>query len=235
LRASSLQFAYVLHSRRYGDSSLLVELLGRERGRVACIAKGALRARQPQTRLQPFQPLLVDLRGRGEVLTLTHAEPASAPRALAGRRLYCGIYLNELLLRLTARDDPSAPLFDDYAQAVAALAGQTPEEPVLRGFEVRLLGHLGLGLTLEQDAAGDPLVDTAHYVYDISEGPRPVGADVKDAVRGATLGALKRGAFSDERSLSEARALMRRVLNHYLEGRPLRSRELFRQTTEPDR
>jgi DNA repair protein RecO (recombination protein O) len=232
LPAASLQSAYVLHNRRYGDSSLLIELLCRERGRVACIAKGALRNQRLQPRLQPFRPLLAELRGRGEVLTLANAEPDGAPPALAGRRLYCGIYLNELLLRLTAREDPSPPLFDDYARALAALGRQAAEEPLLRGFEVQLLGHLGLGLSLERDAAGGPLVDAAHYVYAIGEGPRPVGADVKDAVRGATLLALRRGSFDDERSLKEARQLMRRILNHYLEGRPLRSRELFRQTTD---
>ncbi len=232
--AAKLEPAYVLHSRRYGDSSLLIELLCRERGRVACIAKGALRSQRSQPQLQPFQPLLIDLRGRGEVSTLSHVEPSGVPMALTGRRLYCAIYLNELLLRLTARDDPSPPLFDDYARAVAALGAQSPEEPVLRCFEVRLLAHLGLALSLERDAAGEPLVDAGHYVYAIDEGPRRVSGDAQDAVRGATLRALRHGSF-DERTLAEARHLMRRVLHHHLEGRPLRSRELFRQTSDRGR
>ena len=108
----TLQPAYVLHTRRYGDSSLIADLLTRDQGRLACVSKGALRARRPDTRLQSFQPLLVELRGRGEVLTLARAESGSAPLRIEGRKLYCGFYLNELILKLTARQDPSQALFD---------------------------------------------------------------------------------------------------------------------------
>jgi DNA repair protein RecO (recombination protein O) len=52
--------------------------------------------------------------------------------------------------------------------------------------------------------------------------------DDPEAVLGLTLQALDRGEFADGGTLREARRLMRRILNHRLEGRPLRSRELFR-------
>lgn len=226
--APILQPAYVLHTRRYGDSSLLVELLTRGQGRQAAIAKGALRARRPDAGIRPFQPLLVELRGRGEVLTVVRAESAGPPAALSGRALYCGLYLNELLLRLTARQDASTGLFDDYARALAGLAGPLPTEPVLRRFEVRLLGHLGLGLALDQDNLGQPIRPSASYTYTAESGAVPCSRGSADAVGGSTLLALRSGEFPDEECLAEARTLMRRILHHHLDGRPLRSRELFR-------
>lgn len=225
----ALEPSYVLHSRRYGDSSLLLDLLTRDGGRVACIARGALRARHPDTRLQPFQRVLAGLRGRGEVLTLVRAEPAGAPCPLHGRDLYCGLYLNELIIRLTPRQDPHAALFDDYAQAIAELAGDRGTEAVLRRFEVRLLGHLGLGLSLGVDDRGRPVNADSRYTYRVAEGPAVATGSETDAVAGATLLALRSGRFDNDSILREARLLMRRVIDHHLDGRPLRSRELFRR------
>ena len=45
---------------------------------------------------------------------------------------------------------------------------------------------------------------------------------------GATLLAMRSGDWVGEKALAEARRLMRSVLDHHLEGRPLRTRELFR-------
>lgn len=223
-----LQPAYVLHSRRYGDSSLIVDLLMRAQGRVTCIAKGALRARRSEVRLEPFQALFAVTRGRGEVATLVRAESAAAPLALRGRDLFCGLYLNELLTKLTARQDPVPGLFDDYALAIADLAAGVPTEPVLRRFEVRLLAHLGLGLLLEADNSGQPIVASNRYTYDMESGPIIALETDPHAVSGQTLLALSSGVFENDESIRQARLLMRRILNHHLDGRALRSRELFR-------
>lgn len=227
MKAPALQPAYVLHTRRYGDSSLLVDLFTREQGRVACIAKGALRARRPEARIQPFHALSIELRGRGEVLSLTRCEPVATPQPLVGRSLYCGLYLNELLLKLTPRQDACPGLFDDYGTAIGRLPGAPSAEPVLRQFEVKLLGHLGLGLALELDNLGQPISPSSSYTYDVDSGAVPSTGDGTGVVSGAALLALRSGDFPDTKCLVEARMLMRRILNHHLDGRPLRSRELF--------
>ena len=218
--------AYVLHTRRYRDSSLIVELLTREQGRVACVAQGALKARRGDARPQPFVPLRISLRGRGEMQTLATAEAAGPPGVLSGRRLFCGIYLNELLTYLTVRNDPCEGIFDDYEKALGQLQSGREEEPVLRRFEVRLLRHLGHGLVLDIDDRGQPLDADTRYTYMFDAGV--VARDTADGVHGSTLSALDSGEFRDPETLREARRFMRRVINHYLEGRPLRSRELFR-------
>ena len=228
MRAATPLSAFVLHSRRYRDSSLIVELLARDLGRVACVAKGALRARRSDARIQPFQPVQVELRGRGEVQTLTRIEPLDVPLLLAGRTLYCGLYLNELLIRLTARQDPHPLLFDDYAAAIRELDADSMVEPVLRRFEMRLLSHLGLRPALENDVHGDPVVGDRLYLYDVASGPRPVTGNRAGAVSGSTLLALQQGSFADKATLVQARQLMRLIIDYHLDGRPLRSRELFR-------
>ena len=228
MQADNLQAAYILHARRYGDSSLLIELLARSSGRVVCVSKGALRARRQQTPVQAFQPLQVALSGRGEVLTLSRAESCGHLRPLAGRNLYCGLYLNELVQKLTARQDACVALFEDYGAAIRELSERLPAEPVLRRFEVQMLRHLGIGLLLEEDSRGQPLEASNLYTYEVQTGAVPSAEGSAGTVSGRTLLALRQGQFDEPATLREARQLIRRVLDHHLDGRPLRSRELFR-------
>lgn len=230
LAAGDLDHGWVLHRRRYRETSLIVELLTREHGRVAAVARGALRGRSAlASTLQPSTPLGLALRGRSELMTLTHAEPLGPAPNLAGDRLYCLFYLNELVLRLTAAHDPNPPLLEIYAEALAALAVDLPLEPLLRRFEKQLLDALGFGLQLDAEADTDaPLAPEADYHYLIERGPVRAGpASSGVRVQGATLLALAADQPLSTRALLEAKRLMRAVLHHHLDGRPLASRALF--------
>ena len=100
-RKRGLQRGFVLHARPYSNTSLLLELLSAEEGRYPAIARGVKGRRSAQSGLlRPFQPLLLELAGRGEVATLVRAEPGGRPLSLSGEAGYCGLYVNELLMRL---------------------------------------------------------------------------------------------------------------------------------------
>lgn len=232
---TALQPAYVLHSRRFRESSLIVEFLTRDHGRLAALAKGAIRGKAPrQPLLQPFLPLLIDWRGRGELPLLVALEPAAGITQATGLRLYCGLYVNELVLNLTERRDPHSELFSAYALCMTELlqAGEQNAslEPILRRFEVSLLEKLGLGLTLQRDCDGKPIQQTARYRFDVQEGAVPcLTGTAHGTVQGTTLIALRDGEFADPVQRSEARGLMRAVLSFHLGGRELKSRELFKR------
>lgn len=231
MTAADLQPAYVLHTRRFRESSLIVELLGRQHGRMAVLAKGVLGSRSPrQQSLQPFVPLLLGWRGRGELPILTGCEAAAAPHPLAGRALYCGMYVNELMLRLCEREDPHSTLFPAYATCINTLVEVTNDnaglEPVLRQFELSLLQELGIGLQLRHDQSGAPIEPDRRYHYIMDAGPTVVPDD-QAGYTGAALLALAANRLDTPELRAEARQLMRRVLDAHLGGRPLRSRELF--------
>jgi DNA repair protein RecO (recombination protein O) len=220
--------AYVLHARRYGDTSLLLELFGEHAGRVACVARGAAAGKRRAAHLQPFRPLLVDLRGRGEVQSLAGVEPDGPPLMLSGRKAYCGLYVNELLWRLTARGDPAPALFNEYAQTLAALVTVEAVDPVLRRFEVGLLRQLGHALVLDTDCDGRPIDPTRDYEYVVDAGPQPATGSGAGRFPGRLFDALRTGEFADAEILRAARVFMREVLDHHLDGKPIRSRDLFR-------
>ncbi|WP_325291965.1 DNA repair protein RecO [Thiocapsa sp.] len=228
----SLFQAFVLHRREYGNTSLLLEVFAAGRGRFPAIAKGARRARHPTSALlQPFQPLWLDALGRGEVLTLTRVEAAGPAIGLLGRPLLCGFYLNELLVRLLGRDDPHDPLFAFYHAALTGLAGGDDLEGLLRQFEIRLLDELGYAIALDVEADCDrQVVPDGVYVLVPGQGMRQAQADDRtERISGATLLALAQGDRLAPHQLREARALLRRLLEPHLGGRPLKSRELFRR------
>ncbi len=226
----TLHPAYILHRRPYSNTSLLLELFAPELGRLPALAKGAVAPRRSQSALlQPFQPLLIRLGGGGEVKTLIHSEADRAALPLRARRLYCGFYLNELLVRLLPRHDPHPPLYHHYASALQQLVEQEALEPTLRRFEMILLQQLGYAPTFDRLLGSqEPLQAESWYHYSIEEGALPTTADRPAAVRGRTLLALaggRRELGREERQ--QARQLMRTLLQHYLGERPLKSRELF--------
>lgn len=231
----NLQPAYILHSRPYRDSSLLLEVLTAEHGRISLVGRGARRRSRGGSNsalLQPFRPLLLSFGGRGELRNLQGLEAAAAPLILRGERLYSGLYLNELLVRLLHRHDPHPPLFAAYSVTLQELVSGPCAEAALRRFELQLLNELGYGFELAVDGiSGEPIAAQHWYFYDSQHGMVP-GAAGNDPARPAFLGAdllrMADGELDGDLRLA-ARRLLRLVLASHLGDTPLKSRDLFRQ------
>lgn len=225
-----LQPAFVLHRRPYRNTSLLLEVLSRDHGRVALVARGV---RAPRSRLkgllQPFVPLLLSWSGRSELMTLSTAEEEGNPIPLPAARLLSGLYVNELLVRLLQPYDPYPGLFEPYSQALEGLAGMASVEEVLRVFEKRLLAELGYGLRLDTEAlSGAPIVPEAAYCYVLAQGPVAMAqARAGIAISGKGLLALRHEVFNDLTVLPEIKRLTRAAIGVHLQGRPLKTRELL--------
>jgi len=184
--------AFILHRYDWSESSLILEVFTRHRGRVALVAKGA------KKHTSNFRPVLLALQplkvsytlsgdGQADIHVLKGAEWAGGHIMPMGNNLLTGLYLNELLMRLLARDDPYAYLFDVYGAVVKLLATQPEEviEPVLRAFELIVLRELGLLPTLHEETLTlQPLQPEALYVLVAEMGLRPA----LDSDRGALTG-----------------------------------------------
>ena len=228
--------AFVLHTRRYRETSLLLEIITQGYGRVGLVAKGARRAKSRlRGTLQPFQRLLVSWGERGELGTLIGAELVKGHVMPVGERLLSGLYINELLFRLCARGDPHPELFAAYARTLTALLAKGDIEPALRLFEKGVLEAIGYGLLLERTGDNDePITAGETYVYYPENGPvhypghRDPSSMEYPVVGGDTLLALAQESPMTELQLLEAKRLMRRILAQYLGNRPVASRELLR-------
>ncbi|NKE68979.1 DNA repair protein RecO [Ramlibacter sp. RBP-2] len=163
MRRISDEPGFVLHRYDWSESSLIVEVFTREHGRVALVAKGAKRPSSNfRPVLLPLQPLHLAFGGDAEIRTLKGAEWVGGQVMPTGDALLAGFYLNELLLRLLARDDPHPQLFETYADTVSVLASGQAEvvEPALRSFELLLLREIGLLPALHLETATQAPVET---------------------------------------------------------------------------
>lgn len=220
------QPAFVLHSRPYRETSLLLELLTRDHGRIGVVARGVRgeRARLRRALLEPFESIVVGLWRRGELATLTAIERAATPTPLSGQAALGGLYLNELVVRLTARDDPLPPLYAAYAVTLCRLAAGEPMAWTLRRFERDLLHTIGYALPLQHEAQSGAELDSAgYYRFVLGEGLLPCAPSEPEALRGRDLLALAADRMPDAGAASALRKLMRRVIRFHLGGAELRS------------
>lgn len=232
------QPGFVLHARAWRETSLLLEVLSRDHGRVGLVARGvrSTRSRTSRSLLQPLTPLSMSWSGAGELATLSAAEAVGAPLLLSGEPLLCALYLNELITRLLPRNDALPQLFNDYVEALTRLAQAHAPAWTLRRFERDLLGHLGYGVVLDSEAgSGAPLQADGSYAYRADAGPVPWHG-VADGlrVRGSALLALAFDEAPDAADMQTLRRLMRALIAHHLDGPPLRAWSMFGSTHGAD-
>lgn len=226
----SEQPGFVLHSYPYKETSLIVDVFSRDYGRVPVIAKGAKRPHSKlRSVLQSFQPLSVGWTGKSEVRTLTSAEWIGGLLPLERAALLCGFYLNELLVKFLARDDPHPALFNHYVSTLNQLAHGESAPIVLRKFELFLLKEVGVvgNLTICTNTREKVIADQI-YVVDPERGARPVHpSDSTPWVSGKTLLDMEREEYADSITQMQSKLLMRFLLAYHLGGAPLNTRQIL--------
>ena len=224
------QPAYILHHRPFRDSSQILDVLTRDHGKLALVARGS---RGSKSRLagvlRPFLPLRVSWVAKSELGTLTGAEAAGPPSGLRGDALLSAYYVNELTMHFLHRHDPQPEIYDLYAQAVQSLCGASHVAARLRHFEIDFLSLLGYAVNLDREAGSGRNVDPdGNYDYRVEEGPVPVERSNGPLVfRGATLLAIAAGQFDDPDILRAANRLLRDVITFHLGGKELQSRKVL--------
>ena len=227
----ALQPAFLLHRKPYRDSSRIYDFFTLEHGIISVIAKSVWRKEKGGSLanlIQPFTPLLISFIGRTSLKTLSKVELADNHKNFSGERIFCALYLNELLLKLVGRNIPYPELFGYYSKSLDALKSMSSVEEPLRSFELFLLAELGYQIDLETDSTGVPINECANYLYEpahgftkiqseiVNQGGRYFGKDILTMAKGEFNGvsvALKR--------------LLRVTLSYHLGEKELQSRSLF--------
>ncbi len=231
--SDGLQRCFVLHRRPYSETSLILDVFSEEYGRLSIMAKGA-RSKRSTTKgaLQAFTPLLLKWSGNGSMKTLRQAEPISLGLPLTGVNLYSAMYVNELIGRVLMPEVAAPGLFHDYLAVLTELAQSENPEPALRRFELALLAAMGYGVDFMHCAGtGEPVAPNMTYRYREQKGF--IASIRRDNLTflGNELIAISERRFTTKEQLQAAKRFTRIALKPYLGGKPLKSRELFRQTT----
>ena len=222
-----LQPAYILAQRKYRESSVIIDVLTRDFGRVSILARGVRKEKSKTAGLlQAFMPIKISYFGKTELKALSHVEMAGPSENLQGIALYCGFYVNELITRFLHPYDPHPEVFTCYEACLASLLKNENIEATLRVFELDLTEATGYGLELDYDLDNNKISPLASYHFDVERG---VKISPDGHVSGATLLALKSRQLLEAQTLLEAKWLMRKVINSCLNGKPLKSRAVINQ------
>lgn len=229
-----LQPGFLLQHKPYRETSLLIDVLTRDFGRVALIAKGV---KKPKSKfsafLRPFLPLVISYTGKTDLKTLTHVETFPEQIKLNGKALYCGFYINELVSHFLHKYDPHPEVFDIYQKCLLDMMEVSEIEQALRIFELKLLNLIGYGLRFDFDINQQQKVSSdKNYLIQADIGPIEA---VDGEISGATLLALQAMDFRDAKSLEQAKKVMRQIIDYHLQGKPLKSRAVITNILRQDR
>jgi len=218
--------AYILHTRPFRDTSLLLDVMTQHHGRISVLAKG-IRKQHSKTAglLQAFIPLSLSYTGKASLKSLIQVENNGVPLCFSGFHLYSALYINELLYKVLPQDDPDEPLYYLYETSLQNLL-KMELEAALRLFEFRLLNHLGFGQSYQQDESGQALQQEAYYHLQPEKGWGRVGAiHHPDLYLGEHLLAIGKEDFSGE-TLKIAKKIARTLIQNVI-SKPIMARKLF--------
>ncbi len=222
-----LQPAYILAQRKYRETSLIIDVLTQDFGRISVLAKGVRKVKSKTAGLlQAFIPLKISYFGKTDLKTLSHVEMAEATESLQGIGLYCGFYVNELITCFLHKYDPHPEVFEYYKTCISQLIASANIEETLRYFELDLMTVCGYGLALDYDTNNTQINSASMYHFDLEQGAI---CAIDGHFSGTTLIALNHRQQLTTQTLLEAKFLMRRVIATHLNGKPLKSRAVINQ------
>lgn len=219
------QSAFLLHSRPYRENQILLEFLTAQQGKISAISYlGKSLKSNKKALLQPFTPLKIVLKGQGNLKYLKRVEPDSKSYQLVGNYLYSGFYLNELQVRLLGEHIPYNELFCQYQQSIKQLAEKNSIECILRDFEKSLLEELGMSIDFSPVFSEN---DTNYYYFPEQGFMPAISKLAQPCYNSQHLQAIAQEDPSNKEVMQTYKILMRQIINHLLDGKPLNSRKLF--------
>jgi len=236
---TDFQEGFVLHSRQYRESSVILELFTSNEGRVAAVAKGMRGDKARRGLSAPFQKVSLKLGGRrrGGLGNLEHIEAAGPAIILTQLPLFCGYYVNELMLKLLLAGEASETLFAGYERVLNALSSVKPTqrdalEVCLREFEFALLAELGIALDFSRLSGPDiPVAAAEMYWIAFDRGISKQQDTDALQIGGETLLAIANRDWH-ARSLLGAKQINRYFFDRLLENKQLYSRKMIRDYIE---
>ena len=228
----SLEPAFVLHTRPYQETSILVDLFTRSYGRLNAIAKGAKRPKSPlRSVLTPASKLSVSLSGKSELKTLSSVEIIDHFQLNNGVSFNSVIYVNELIIKATEKEDPHAVIFDDYEILLKKLSHQYDQvdmEQNLRNFELNLLQEMGYGIDLSRDAETNKKIEKDCIYRFYPDKGFTIDKDKvasQKSLTGLDIINFREGNFDKKETRDASKTIMRMALDFHLGSKTLNIRK----------
>ena len=214
----------MLHRRDWQNTSLILDLLTCDFGRVSVLAKGGKSSRS-KALYQPFTRLSVSWTGRHELKTLAGIDGVNIP--VAEHRYLPLLYINELICAFLPGQESNVELFQLYE---LLLQGTESNDADLREFEKALMHLLGYLPDTAVDAKTRVAIDPKQsYQFLPSDGFVICGREESNAIDGTSIIAWNNKQYESPIVLQLAKTVMRCIIDFNLQGKQLKSRDIYRQ------
>ena len=227
-----LEPAFVLHSRPYQETSLIIDFFTKSFGRLNAVAKGAKRPKSPlRSVLTPACKLIVSITGKGELKNLSSVEIVEHFHLSDGNSLNSIIYVNELISKATEKEDPHENIFLEYEillRNLIANKGNEQLEKHLRNFELNLLQEMGYGIDLTREAETNKRIDSdTRYHFDPEKGFSSIKENDTSQISflGKDLIDFEQGQFEKKTARDASKIIMRSALDYHLGNKTLNIRK----------
>lgn len=225
---------YLIHHRKYREKSHIVHLFTQEYGRV----DGILRQIPPPQ----YQPICLQATGKFELKNFTKLEILNQPVFFHGDAFFAGFYLNEIVLRLCPLEEAMPQTFEQYQLTLLQLQQLASHEQaslflrqILRQFEHVLLQELGYAIDFSVDANQQQILPLRHYQFQLNDGFLPVAQASRSTLSGTLIASMQNyedGQDFSHEQLQLLGKLYRQMISSLLGDRPLKSRQLWIQSTQ---
>ena len=231
----TLQPGVVLHKRPYKETSFLVDFFTRDFGRISVVAQGVRRPKSPLREIfTPFALLLISFQGKSDLKKLYESEVKYRPHDVSKFTFSCLMYVNELIILFTHKDDPHEELFDAYTDLCRQMENQSKQHEVekfLRLFELKLLQEIGYGIDLNADASNGEAI-RSDCLYDFNPS---VGLSIKENTKNLEKNYFKgddiinfsKGILFEGSVRKTAKLITRKAIDFHLDGKEIKSRTFF--------
>jgi DNA repair protein RecO (recombination protein O) len=220
---------FLLHSRSFGDTSIIADVFTESSGKVSIVAKGA---KNPRSKffghLLPFSALKIMVTGKSDMKTLTQIDSNYLSQSAKGPHdLYTYLYVNELMIRLLPKGLANLELYQLYSNFVDLARLDAIDESALRIFELDLLDILGYGINFDTDMnENSEFRDSVIYSYKPERGFYPSNDNLGFTADEIFL--IKNREVQDIDKL-KLKQLSQVAITACLDGRELSSREFFKK------
>lgn len=215
--------AWVLHKRPISDNSSYVTFFTKNKGILVALC----RIRNKQVTLQQFTPLWLAFTEKLGKYYVNKIESKGVSLNFNKDSLFASLYLNELLYHLLKPEEECQLLYKTYEETLFELQNLSSKnliEKILRLFELRLLQVIGYGFSLAIDIENAMQVQVDKY-YKFMPDKGVVLAE--QGILGKYLLAIDRHDFSDDNTLKITKKITRSAIEYCLDGKSLRSRDLY--------
>lgn len=226
-----LEPSYILHVRPYRETSMLVYALTEQYGVVHMVCRGA--RKKGHNNLQPFTRMQLSWSGNGDLVSLNKIEHESSSYTSDFRAQVQCFYMHELIMKLIPSMSPAPELYYLYEESLKAMIKNPLDESVLRYFEMQLLAIMGHPLQLKFDYMNDDKISESRvYRYDPDLGATQIADNIHNnkhwnTVTGVLLSQLENEHLT-KANLAQAKIFLRGMMQHYLHGKPLMTRQLLK-------